>query len=159
MKLLFKSSIVSAAILFCGVVHGATPGVYFGAGIGAAGLGDIEGFSQSGESQLGGRAFVGYNFNEYVGAEASYNVLGSSRYAYSNNPYFQMDYSLNAIGFTAKGYLPLAENSWNLYGLLGVAQPQGNWKLLENAQFTVLEHAPNALVATAGVGINIANSI
>lgn len=155
MKLLFKSTIASAAIfLSCGLVQAATPGAYFGAGIGVAQLGDITHFTQSDDSHLGGRAFVGYNFNNYLGLEANYYGLGSSRYTYYNR-YYQLDYSINAIGLVGKAYIPLVDNSWNLYGLLGVAQLQGKWNIRERARVTLFERSPSALTATVGVGVNV----
>lgn len=127
----------SAAILslfaFVSLAYPATPGSYLGAGLGATKLetpneylfnleGGVNGSNSKKRGGLGGRAFAGYNFNEYLGIEAGIARYAKSKYDGSlNNSNSSLTYSMNAIDLVAKTYLPIGDRRFNLFALGGLA--------------------------------------
>lgn len=111
----------------------ATQGGYVGLGLGASRIQseDQDLVPASGVRNsntlggLGGRVFVGYNFNRYVGLEAGIAHYAPSKYNASeiNGPgSASLKYSMNAIDLVGKAYLPIAESGFNAYVLGGAAR-------------------------------------
>lgn len=118
-----------------GIAYAAKPGFYVGAGLGASRLDTPNQFlfniSQTGGKTsrqlggLGGRIFGGYNFNEYFGVETGYARYAQSTYKANlqgNSTNSSIKYSLGALDVVGKGYLPLSNSGFNLYGLAGLAR-------------------------------------
>lgn len=115
----------TAALLIAtgNIANAATPGAYLGGGLGLSAYEPVSDAQMKTDGGLGGRAFAGYNFNRYFGLEGAYSTFYKTTYLLNDYQNLAIDYSLNALSFVAKGYLPLSENNTtNLYGLLGVAQ-------------------------------------
>ena len=117
------------------LAQAAQPGTYAGLGLGWSKLeannpfNDIAGTSMSRKStQTGaaGRLFAGYNFNQNVGVEA-----GLAKYADAdlkatytqggNSLTAKQSYKLSSLDVVAKGYLPVSDSGFNVYGLAGLA--------------------------------------
>ena len=62
------------------LVNAATPGAYLGAGAGYSALEPAADAETLDEGGLGGRVFVGYNFNHYFGLESNYSTFFKTRY-------------------------------------------------------------------------------
>lgn len=123
--ILCLSSIVATAFA-------ASKGPYAGAGIGVS---QVQTPNQSlfnvntgGETdyQLGGvsgRAFVGYNFNSYLGVEAGIANYGHSKYnGYLNSWHSSLEYKMNALDLVGKVYLPVGKTGFQVYALGGAAR-------------------------------------
>lgn len=125
-----KIAHLSIAILSLFIFHlayAAAPGAYVGAGLGKTEL-DLPSlnlfdnqYSKKTDGP-GGRAYAGYNFNEYLGIEAGVAHYATAKYVgnmtYTNS---SLEYSMNAIDLVAKTYLPFAEKRFNVFALGGVA--------------------------------------
>lgn len=146
---------LSSAVLFIAtgdLVNAATPGAYIGGGAGLSGYETVSDAQMVEDKGLGGRAFVGYNFNRYFGVEGSYSTFFKTTYLLDDYQNAAIDYKLNALSFVAKGYLPLSEdNSTNLYGLLGVAQSYADIDAKYH-QTTILSDSDSGIVPVFGVG-------
>lgn len=120
------------------VANAAKPGAYAGLGLGASKQETSNNFIVTGPSGslfnqtrqiggLGGRIFGGYNFNRYVGLEAGLAQYAQSKYKSNLNAgslnlvNATQKYSMSALDVVAKGYLPLGESGFNVYGLGGLA--------------------------------------
>lgn len=134
MKKLMKISAALAALTITGVTHAATEGTYAGVGLGYSALktstnymfntSGIAGASNSHQrGGLGGRLFGGYNFDKYFGLEAAFNSYATSNYkASANGANGSLKYSLDALSFVGKGYLPFDDSGFSAYVLGGVAE-------------------------------------
>jgi OmpA-OmpF porin, OOP family len=107
-------------------------GPYLGAG---AGVGTFKspnkiifnvgtGSASSTRGGLSGRAFAGFNFNDYIGVEIGYARYARSLYrgiandgSYSSMAYYHYTYDL-----VAKAYLPFGHTGFNVYALAGAAR-------------------------------------
>lgn len=116
-------SLAILSLLTLNLAYAATPGAYVGAGVGKTQL-ELPGMNHYSKETdgPGGRAYAGYNFNEYLGIEAGIahyakaKYLGTATYTGSS-----LEYSMNAIDLVAKTYLPFAEKRFNIFALGGVA--------------------------------------
>lgn len=125
----------------------ATTGAYVGGGLGGSRLETSNNFlfpkGSSDQSRqiggLGGRVFGGYNFNQYVGVEAGLAHYAQSKYDSRVTGFSdQVKYNMNAFDVVGKGYLPLGESGFNLYGFGGAALV--NSKFENNVQFIGANH-------------------
>ena len=62
------------------LANAASPGAYIGGGAGLSGSEAVSDAQMLKDSGLGGRAFVGYNFNRYFGVEGSYSTFFKTTY-------------------------------------------------------------------------------
>lgn len=124
-------------MMFTGTVFAAKSGVYVGLGLGASHMdtpddyligsefSDIYGLlKQTKPSALSfpaGKAFIGYNFNEYFGLEANYMHFAQAKYTstFGTTANAEYTYDLNSFNLVGKGYLPISDTGINLYGLAG----------------------------------------
>lgn len=98
--------------------YAANPGGYAGISIGGSKLENpsrANYLEANTGASLAGRVFSGYNFNHYVGLEASVTHFGTFKYSDVGSD------NLNAIDIVAKGYLPIQTSGINLYALDGAA--------------------------------------
>ena len=134
------------------LANAASPGAYIGGGAGLSGFEAVSDAQMLKDNGLGGRAFVGYNFNRYFGVEGSYSTFFKTTYLLNDYQNLAIDYKLNALSFVAKGYLPLSEdNTTNLYGLLGVAQSYADIDA-KYLQTTIISDSDSGIVPVFGVG-------
>lgn len=131
-----KTLQIAAAIIslstLVGVANAATPGSYVGLGLGGSAIETPkEMFSDTGINSnsrtiggFGGRAFAGYNFNEFFGLEGGYAHFAKTKYKGSSaatTTDSTLEYGMSDVNLVAKAYLPLLDNSFNLYALGGAA--------------------------------------
>ena len=134
------------------LVNAATPGAYLGAGAGYSALEPAADAEMLDEGGLGGRVFVGYNFNHYFGLESNYSTFFKTRYVLNDYQNVAIDYKLNALSLVAKGYLPLPEDGpFNLYASLGAAQVYADIDAKVNLN-TFLSDSDSGLVPVVGFG-------
>lgn len=145
------------SMLFCACtgLHATTPGSYVGAGAGYSVAGTEEGARKMENGGPGGRAFLGFNFNHYLGIETNYTSIYKTKYAvtdYEHQDDFTLENKVNALSLVAKGYLPLpTSKTLNVYGLVGAAQMYSSI----STKFTYMDFVKDSnkgLVPTAGVG-------
>lgn len=75
---------------------------------------------------VGGRGFIGYNFNKFVGLEGGYTRYARSTYTGQAPGYYaSMKYYFHTYDFVGKGYLPLGDSGLNVYALAGYAHVVG----------------------------------
>jgi len=142
-KTLKMTAIVLSVLSFpalTGLAHAANPGAYAGLGLGASILEtpkqqlfqqnnnphSAASYSRGG---LGGRVFGGYNYNQYLGVEAGYSRYANSKYKgisasklpNGSTKNSSINYSMSAFDLVGKGYLPIGESNFNVYGLAGAA--------------------------------------
>lgn len=138
MKKIVKISVaVFCLAVFADAAFAAKPGLYLGAGIGGSKLdtpskyayeglpkGAVDAMKQNTDATgLAGRAFAGYNFNEYFGIEGGLAKYADSKYTgnLANTLKTSATYQYNSLDLVGKGYLPLGATNFNLYGLAGIA--------------------------------------
>ena len=147
----FISSVVLLAVS-SELVNAASPGAYLGAGAGYSALEPVIDAEMLDDGGLGGRVFVGYNFNHYFGLESNYATFFKTRYVLNDYQNVAIDYKLNALSLVAKGYLPLPEDGpFNLYASLGVAQAYADMDAKVNLS-TFLNDSDSGLVPAFGFG-------
>lgn len=127
-----KTLKIAAAVLtlsaVTGMANAATPGAYAGLGLGVGHVNEpklsVVGATSTSQNQNGltGRVFGGYNFNESFGVEAGYNHYASAS-TKASGPSFsaKREDAMQSLDVVGKGYLPLGESSFNVYGLVGGA--------------------------------------
>jgi len=120
-KLITMSGVVFALMALGTAVHAAKPGAYIGGGIGYS---KLENFNDAtaGSGGVGGKAFVGYNFNKFFGLEAGYMQFANTKYTYKPMPVVNFTTKLGAATLLGKAYLPFQNNTVNLFASLGVAE-------------------------------------
>lgn len=154
MNKLIKNGLIPSVFLLGSVaVHAITPGLYLGAGAGISGFDTPSNYYSERDTGFGGRVFAGYNFNQYLGLETNYASLGKKKYANSYFPITSGEYTLNALSFVGKVYLPLSDDSpLNIYGLVGGAEMFGKYKY-DHSWFgrNITE---SGFVPTAGLGVS-----
>lgn len=147
-----KSGLLPIALFInSGLVNAAATGPYLGGGAGIGILENQQGLIKEHEGQLGGRVFLGYNFNRFLGIETNYSALGKTRYFDINYPSISADYTLNALSLVGKVYLPFSDDKLNIYGLFGAAQVYGDLDARYNAR-SFLTGTSKDIVPTAGFG-------
>lgn len=134
-----RSAIICSAILALtagGLANAATPGAYAGLGLGGSravldvfdhqqvnNIYALGGKLSNDYSSLAGRIYGGYNFNQYFGLEAGYNAFGTSKQTAkipgSENQ--GVKYKLSSFDLRGKAYLPLLDNTANVYAIAGIA--------------------------------------
>lgn len=110
------------------------PGLYLGAGAGLSRLDtpneylydDISDSAQKKSKKLGGlgaRAFIGYNFNEYLGLEfgAAQYAKSSYKTQWASDLKATQNYKLRDLDLVAKAYLPISDSGLSVYALGGAA--------------------------------------
>ncbi|MBL7479413.1 outer membrane beta-barrel protein [Legionella bononiensis] len=155
MNKVIKSSLLLMALCTTSTaINAATPGAYIGGGAGLSHLNIDAGLNRVDDSVFGGRAFFGYNFNNYLGIEANYSGFNKTHLYLNNNPLVNGEYSINALSLVGKLYLPLGtDGRINLYILGGAAQSYGKFDVTYQS-LSVLNFSDNGVVPTAGLGIN-----
>lgn len=149
----FFSSVVLLAVT-SEFVNAASPGAYLGAGAGYSALQPVIDAQMIDEGGLGGRVFVGYNFNHYFGLESNYATFFKTRYVLNDYQNVSIDYKLNALSLQAKGYLPLPEDGpFNLYASVGVAQAYADIDAKVNLS-AFLSDSDSGLVPVLGFGVS-----
>lgn len=133
MKIAKRSLAVLSLLTCASLAQAAVPGTYVGMGLGASRQdtpneyllsgSDAYGVSQSRQrGGLGGRLFMGYNFNRYFGVEAGLAKYANSKYKATDGfNTANLKYETAALDLVGKAYLPLAESGMSLYGLGGAA--------------------------------------
>ena len=133
-----KMTKISVAIIslagLLNLANAATPGTYVGAGLGYSRLETPNqnivsepvpaGVTQShNRGGLGGRLFVGYNFNKYFGVEGGYTQYARSLYKASlGSDSVSLTYrDSNVFSIVGKAYLPIEDSGFNVYALAGIA--------------------------------------
>jgi len=167
MKIIGKLSAAAVASLaLVSLAHAAAIGPYAGIGLGYSKLEtpsitqtNIPGVISTSEDKggLGGRLFAGYNFNEYLGLEASVNDFANSTYK-ANSSLLGMNqklqYSLLSENLVAKAYLPIQNSGVNVYALGGAAYVQSQAKLTSNVPGMSATYKTNAIRPVAGIGVS-----
>lgn len=148
--------LIASLLCFTGVTHAAMKGAYVGAGLGYSSLEDFSDASKQNNGGLGGMLFAGYNFNQYVGIEASYRIYDETNYQVDDFNFLNFDYNLRSVALVGKGYLPLSDDSpFDLYGSLGFAMVYGKGKvMLDN--YKLGSSSNDALVGVIGIGASYA---
>jgi OOP family OmpA-OmpF porin len=152
-KMTKLSMAMASSFMLISLANAATPGTYAGIGLGASNINAANNsmflFSDnsttatqkrtSQESGLGGKLFVGYNFNPYLGLEANYATYASTTNKASvNNSKASADYSMNTVSLVGKAYLPIQQD-FNVYALGGAAEVYStvNYKNNSNGAITL----------------------
>lgn len=152
MKLKKLSGVVIAFVTLTSASYAATPGAYWGAGVGYSKLDNFSDATATTNGGVGGMLLAGYNFNKFFGLEAGYRMNAKTTYKFDENNDSTFSYNSNAFTLAAKGYLPLDNSPFDLYGLVGVARVHGEGGIeLPNGQAI---SPTDAILALAGVGIN-----
>lgn len=144
MKKIVKLTIATMGLAsaLVGIAHAAKPGAYLGAGLGESMIQNENGTYHNHGDGLAGRAFAGYNFNEYLGMEA-----GVARYAQAKNSFQfgSVERNLATFDVVAKAYLPfpIQQACFNVYGLAGLAYAH------ENYEFKNINTVPSLTNVTA----------
>ena len=127
------SAAVIASLALANLANAATPGAYMGLGLGASRAetpnsymfsldNAFTGTNQRQYGGLGGKVFAGYNFNRYVGLEASYATYAKSSYkATADGDSASLKYALSAFNLVGKAYLPFDDSGFNAYVLGGLS--------------------------------------
>lgn len=137
MRKIVKLSLIALSMAsIAGVSLAAKPGGYVGAGLGASQIEKPKGSSSSDNRNPAGRLFAGYNFNENFGLEAGLARYGEAknkftgRFSQPGSPatYYayqgQNKVNLTSFDVVGKGYIPIQDSGFNLYGLAGLAYVQ-----------------------------------
>lgn len=154
-----KKIIHSALLLsaLSSTTYAAIPGVYLGAGAGYNSMRDFTNATASDAGGLGGTLFAGYNFNEYVGLEASYRQFTDTNYYFDDNSNLGFETSMHSFNLVAKGYIPFGlDDRFNLYVFLGASNVHVsndvNYLNIRN----ITSESNSAILATAGIGLDYA---
>lgn len=132
-KIVSLSVAVCSLALATSAVHAAKPGVYLGLGQGYSTLQTPDSvdynYSPTGaydndRNGRGGQLFVGYNFNEFFGAELNLSGYAAAKNKATNvfGNTGEVKYELAALSLVAKGYFPVSNSGLSLYALGGLAQ-------------------------------------
>ncbi len=134
----------AAALAFAAPVSAAILGPYLGLGVGQSIAKTPDGYAFNVSTLPGGsathahtgaagRAFGGFNFNRYAGVELGYTRYARALYTGQAPGYYaSMKYYFRTYDIVLKGYLPLGDSGFNLYGLLGYARVVGTLKYINN---------------------------
>lgn len=195
-RLVKISFAMGLAILTVDVAHAVTLGPYAGAGLGYSEL-SVPNASRnptltnaawnfyflspptsttSSNGGIGGRAFAGYNLNDFFGLEITYATYANSKSSFGGSTPLSNQFAgtniqgeqtveEDALSLVGKAYLPVKQSGLNVYGLLGVAEVFSQNKYSANGMVTsppgdIVEYAPGvsetyrtrALRPTYGLG-------
>lgn len=110
-KILILSSVMAASVV------AARAEFYVGASVTSTAA-DIEAAAENFSSdEMGWKAYVGWNFLDFLGAEAGYRDLGTFSEGSETE---RFDFDLAVIDFSARAFLPIGD-LFNLYGKVGYA--------------------------------------
>lgn len=157
--------LVSTGIVFSqqAMADASGAGWYAGAGIGYAHLKDdvntsgLTSYSRD-SNDTGGKLFVGYRFNDYLGLEAAYIDFGKEKFTYQDpSVHGSGNVKVSAYSMAAVGRLPLG-NSFALLGKIGVANAQAkyndNWS--DTGVPGSTSGTKNTTVPVLGIGVDYA---
>jgi len=149
----FSLSLIFLFIL--SVSYAITPGTYVGLNAGETAL-SLPDTNLNKSADFGGRAYAGYNFNEYLGVEAGVAHYGNAKYK-------SFEYNTNALDIVAKTYLPFGEKRFNIFALGGIAAVNSITKANHNEEISINDFVPNSKtrirpIYGAGVGYDIPKS-
>lgn len=151
-KITITTLIASTLLPTATTLNAASPGAYLGAGAGYSVLENSSIAMKDKEGGLGGRGFIGYNFNHYLGVETNYSSMNRTQYRLYDYPAVTIDYRLNALSLVLKGYIPISDSgAFNLFGLIGAAQMYSNSHVNYNLD-TYLSDSNSTLVPNLGFG-------
>lgn len=148
--------VLASSLCLAGSVYAATKGAYVGGGLGYSSLDNFSDASKTNNGGLGGLLFAGYNFNQYVGLEASYRIYDETNYEVDDFNFLNFDYNLKAVALVAKGYVPITDDGkFDFFGSLGFAMVYGKGKvMLDN--YKLGSSSNDAIVAAASIGASYA---
>lgn len=140
--------------------YAAIPGPYLGVGAGYNTMRDFSNAHTTDAGGIGGTLFAGFNFNEYIGLEASYRHYTQTNFQFDNSNY-NFDCSMHSFNIVAKGYLPFgADNKFNFYGFIGASGVYVSTDLNYQSYYynaSQLDSDSNsAVLLTAGIGMDYA---
>jgi hypothetical protein len=101
--------IIMAAVLFAGTAHARQTGLYFGGAVGNTSFEDDD------RARDIGQIFLGFDFNRFVGMEATFADLGE----FTDSTRTFTD-SFEATTISAVGKLPIGYGPVSLYGKIGL---------------------------------------
>lgn len=155
MKTNFITNSIFLLALLSGSAFAATPGFYFGGGAGYSYLQEFTDATNDDASGFGGTVFAGFNFNEYIGLEASYRKYADAHYTADNYSNLNFDYHMHSYNLVAKGYVPFGQNNqFNLYGLMGVSKVSGDADINLLTINNIGSSSNDAMLPTVGLGFN-----
>ncbi|MHB1221424.1 MAG: porin family protein [Gammaproteobacteria bacterium] len=155
MKTNFITNTIFLLALLSGSTYAATPGFYLGGGAGYSYLQEFSDATNDEASGVGGTLFAGFNFNEYVGIEASYRKYADANYTFDNDSNINFDYQMHSFNLVAKGYLPFGQNNqFNFYGLVGVSKVSGEANINSLTTKNIGSSSNEAMLPTVGFGLN-----
>jgi len=140
MTLTKLSSAIAASLLLSTLANAAIVGPYAGIGLGESAITMNSPFKQfnsdyfqftnltTQNSGPAGKLFAGYNFNQYVGLEASYGIYAKRTdkaiFSWEKSSPISHDssqYKISALSLVGKAYFPI-QQVFNVYALGGVAE-------------------------------------
>lgn len=116
------AAVVLSSVVSASAMAAALPGAYVGADLGYGVLHQsVSGVDNSKDSGLAGRAFAGWQFNQYLATELGWSKFTNATFKESS-PFASAKATLktDAVDVVAKGILPVAD-SFNLYAKAGAA--------------------------------------
>jgi OOP family OmpA-OmpF porin len=123
-KILILSALVAASAVT------ARAEFYVGASVTTT-ASDIETAVENFESdEMGWKAYVGWNFLEFLGAEAGYRDLGNFSEGGTESSF---DVDLNVIDVSARAFLPIGK-LFNIYGKVGYANISWDGEVSEGGE-------------------------
>lgn len=168
-----RKAIICAALLSLtagSMAHAANQGAYAGIGLGvdkakiedaidrqdSALIRSLNGKVYDHHTSLAGRVFGGYNFNQYVGLEAGYNAFGTSKETVKipGDANTNIKYKLSSFDVRGKAYLPLMDNSANVYAIAGLAYAKQHVSVNQTESHGSLSDHKNRFRPVFGVGAN-----
>lgn len=158
-KALISALVVGAAIVgFSATASAAMPGFYAGGDLGWSNLTNSDNpfKGQDGANGLGAGAQFGYQFNDYIAAEAGYTYFHNANGNWSDGfSSASATYKEQAASLDIKGIIPL-NNCFNIYGKAGAAyvnarrEVSGNFAGLFNFDAS---DTSNVIRPTYGIGV------
>lgn len=116
------AAVVLSSVVSASAMAAALPGAYVGAGLGYGNVHQsVSDVDNSKDSGLAGRAFAGWQFNQYLATELGWSKFTDATFK-ANSPFASVHGKLktDAVDVVVKGILPVAD-SFNLYAKAGAA--------------------------------------
>jgi OOP family OmpA-OmpF porin len=99
--------------------------------------------------------FGGYQFSQYIGAEASYTDFGKFAYIYNATPIglgeARVNYKATSWAVSSLGRIPLGQSRFSLTGRLGVAYNKAERSALTGGGFSTSPAIPSATKRSVGL--------
>jgi OOP family OmpA-OmpF porin len=99
--------------------------------------------------------FAGYQFGQYIGAEASYTDFGKFAYIYNATPIglgeARVNYKATSWAVSSLGRIPLGQSNFSLMGRLGVAFNKAERSALTGGGFATSPAIPSATKRSVGL--------